>query len=381
MKSRRSNRRLAATAGLAAVLALAACSEGVVASSSTSPSAAAAAAAASTATPTTAADWATYNGPNRQSLLEACAKQEGQVSIIAGEFTDTVITPLQKKFNQLYPYIKVNSIRMDEPGMVTRVSQEARAGKGTIDVLDNGPESFDTLQKADLLQSYYSPYAKDYTKDEIGPDNYYVAVRESVMAPVYNTKLLPASLVPKTWDDLLNPALKGKMVIANSDVLGQWITTMIAIMGQTAAAQYFQKMSQQNIKVYNTSVRALVDLVGGGEAPMAITAEAIHAEAAKAKGSPVAWAQINPLVGWTNSMARVKNAPHPCAAALWTDFMLNPAQGQAILATVGYLPAAPSTKSQYTAITSSPTHYNDQLWESANATLLENWENQYFLNK
>jgi iron(III) transport system substrate-binding protein len=367
--------RIGVAAGAVLALALTACSSS---KNSAGGSGGGGGGTASGDAPKGAAQIAVYKGADRQSVLQSCAKKEGQVSIIAGEFSDTVISPLAKAFNKKYPYIKVNAIRMDEPAMVTRISQEARAGKRTVDVLDNGPESFTTLQKANLLQPYYTPYVSAYTKDEIGPDSYYVGVRESVMAPVYNTKLIKPADVPHSWNDLLNPALKGKMAVANSDVLGQWITTMIETQGESAAESYFAKLKKQDIKVYNVSVRALVDLVGGGQVPLAITAEAIHAEAAKAKGAPVDWARMQQLVGWTNAMARVKNAPHPCSAALWTDFMLNPS-GQSGLATVGYLPAAHATKSQYTAITSANIHYTDQLWMSANEQKLQDLENKYFL--
>jgi iron(III) transport system substrate-binding protein len=331
--------------------------------------------------PKTSAEIALYSGPDRQQVLEACAKGEGQVSLIAGVFGDTVIAPLAKVFNQRYPDIKINAIRMDEPQMVARVAQEARAGRHAFDVLDNGPSSFFMLRKLGLLDPYYTPLRSRYVKEQVDPDGYYVAVRTSAAGPVYNTNLLPAELVPKTWDDLLKPGLKGKMVIADSDVINKIMTAIIQMRGRAEAEKYLAALSKQDIKIYKVSVRALVDLIAGGEAPMAITAQPIHAEAAKLKKAPVDWARMDVLVAWTNAIARVKDAPHPCAAALWTDFMLDPELGQVGLSKVGYLPAAKETKSQYSEITNIRFEYTNQDWESEHAEELQALKEKYFIRK
>jgi iron(III) transport system substrate-binding protein len=329
--------------------------------------------------PTTPAEIALYSGPDRQSMLEACAKAEGEVSLIAGVFGDTVIGPLVKVFNQRYPGIKVSGVRMDEPQMVARVTQEARAGRHAFDVLDNGPASFFLLRKLGLLDPFYTPLRSRYAKEQVDPDGYYVAVRTSAAGPVYNTKLLRAELVPKTWDDLLNPALKGKMVIASDNVIARIMTGMIQMRGRAEAEKYFAALSKQDIKVYRISSRALVDLIAGGEAPMAISALPIHAEAAKQKKAPVEWARMDVLVAWANAIARAKDAPHPCAGALWTDFMLDPQLGQVGLSNVGYLPASAETKSQYAEINATRFEYIDQVWESEHAEELQTLKEKYFV--
>ena len=49
------------------------------------------------------------------------------------------------------------------------------------------------------------------------------AVSPAYIGVGYNTKVLPAGDVPKSFDDLLKPALKGKLAISNDDVAARMV--------------------------------------------------------------------------------------------------------------------------------------------------------------
>jgi len=340
--------------------------------------------APSTGKPETAAEIALYQGADRQQILEACAREEGKVSMITGTFVDTVIDPLAKKFNEKYPYIKVEAIRMDEPDMVRRILEEGRARRTTIDVLDNEPQSLNTVRSGELLQAFSSPFSGDYPEGTVEPGKpagaFWVGHRQSIMAPVYNTKSLPADLVPKSHDDLLQPELKGKIVVADSTPLRRFVSAILKIKGEEAGLTYLKALAAQDVRVYDVSVRALVDLVGGGEAVISPTALGHHAEEAKSKGAPVDWARVSPLIAWTNSIARVKDGPHPCSAALWTDYMLDPSGGQAGYSNVGYLPTHPDAKGKYDQLTDSELLYGKDIVPDAEAKRIEDLTREIFLS-
>src|SRR5665213_865476 len=66
--------------------------------------------AAARATPATVAEIATYDGADRQSVLEAGAKQEGALLLYS---TGTQLQPLMDRFTQKYPYVHVELLRAD----------------------------------------------------------------------------------------------------------------------------------------------------------------------------------------------------------------------------------------------------------------------------
>jgi len=67
-------------------------------------------------------------------------------------------------------------------------------------------------------------------------------------------------------------------------------------------------------------------------------------EQAKKKGSPIDWFVIEPAVSITNAIGVAKRAPHPHAALLFYDYIIS-AEGQRMLAKIGYVPTHPKIES------------------------------------
>src|SRR5918912_874930 len=109
--SRRSALRIALGAfGVAASSSLlAACQQAAptAATPASTRAAPAAPAAGSVAKPSTLAELAMYTGPDRQSLLEEGAKQEGQLFWYTTNIVDQIARPLQQGFQAKYPFVKV----------------------------------------------------------------------------------------------------------------------------------------------------------------------------------------------------------------------------------------------------------------------------------
>ena len=83
----------------------------------------------------------------------------------------------------------------------------------------------------------------------------------------------------------------------------------------------------------------LAQLVAAGELPIALTTYSGNAELIKAKGGPIDWVAVEPLVGRPQALAVAKNAPHPHAALLFVDFVLSP-EGMKLLNDLGRVPRA-----------------------------------------
>src|SRR5690606_34176689 len=70
----------------------------------------------------------------------------------------------------------------------------------------------------------------------------------------------------------------------------------------------------------------LAKLVAMGEVPLALTVYNYKAEQLKNKGADLEWFVIPPAIARANGVGVARNAPHPHAAVLFFDFMLNEAQ-------------------------------------------------------
>jgi iron(III) transport system substrate-binding protein len=288
--------------------------------------------------PTSTSGIAGYQAADRAQMLSTGAQTEGQVNFITS-LAGPILDELTKGFNQQYPGVKLNVVRPSGTnGVAILVTEEARAQKYTADVVESPPESaFLTLRyvlKATV--PYYTPAAKDYPTDAQEPAadkrlDYWVYDRENYIGFGYNTNALPASAVPKTFKDLLNPALKGKMAITNT-AFTTFIDNILQNQGQAYAQQLAQ---QQDVKVQNISAKALFDLVASGEVASAPSLYSDHAKIEAAAGAPVKWVALEPATANLGGLALVDHAPHPHAAMLLIDYLLSP-DGQKVFSANGY---------------------------------------------
>ena len=92
-------------------------------------------------------------GAERQSILIAGAKREGELSVY---YAHPIIQVIAEAFAQTYG-IKVKTWRAGSEAIQQRVISEQRAGKFEIDVLSNTAIDTEALYKEKLLQEVNSP--------------------------------------------------------------------------------------------------------------------------------------------------------------------------------------------------------------------------------
>jgi iron(III) transport system substrate-binding protein len=89
----------------------------------------------------------------------------------------------------------------------------------------------------------------------------------------------------------------------------------------------------------------LAELVSSGEVPVALTAYHVNAIALKQKGGPIDYVALDPVVIRPQSLGIARNAPHPHAALLFTDFMLS--EGQAMMEGFTRAPVSKKINSEF----------------------------------
>jgi iron(III) transport system substrate-binding protein len=287
------------------------------------------------------AELATYRGADRQQILEAGARSEGRLgwyTSLAGD----VIDKLTSGFKQKYPFIQqVDVFRGDEGEIITRSTQEAQSGQQVFDVLESQYTPIRILSDAGLLTPYFSPAVAaiptGFRTD--GPNGSVTdaVVRISYIGFGYNTSLVPESAAPKTRDDLMSPALTGKISLAGSTTGNRWVGSVLQGLGDEKGKQWLADFAaKQKPTVQQVSGKALLDLIAKGEAVASPTIFEDHVLAAIAtQKAPVKWVPIEPVVANAGSGALASKAPHPNAALLFLDYLLGP-DGQKILKDTGY---------------------------------------------
>ncbi|MGH7783028.1 MAG: ABC transporter substrate-binding protein, partial [Candidatus Binatia bacterium] len=277
--------------------------------------------------PPTLADLAKYTGADRGRLLYDGAKKEGKflwyTSLIANK-------EIAKIFESKYPGVTVETYRASGTQLAPRVLAEAQSKRYLGDVIETSPPGLMVLRDSQLLLPYTSPHLSEYpdaAKQKASRGLvFWTTDRESYIGVGYNKNILAAADVPKNFDDLLKPALKGKMAISNDDVAARLIGAMLKAKGEG----FVKKLQEQDVTVHGVSGPGFNQLIVSGEVPISFTA--IHSNIGHAvdKGAPVAWVPMELVPAISGGVALFSHAPHPHAALLLVDFMLSP-EGQKML--------------------------------------------------
>jgi len=274
------------------------------------------------------AELAVYTAPDREQILVSGAKKEGKVvwyTSLAGDSYKELARAFEAKYG-----VPVESYRGTSKELTAKILAESQAKRFLMDALESSPPLLMLMRAMNLLTPYNLPYLAKYsaeTKEEAGKGSvYWVSDRESYMGLSYNKNKLSANAVPKNYDGLLNPALKGKMGIVTSDTGPRTIGAMLKVKGE----EYVKKLGQQEISLHAISGRAILDLVISGELELSPTTFRNHALVAIEQKAPIGWVAMDVVPANAGAAALPIQAPHPHAAVLLVDFILGP-DGQKIL--------------------------------------------------
>ena len=145
----------------------------------------------------------------------------------------------------------------------------------------------------------------------------------------YNSELVAKKklAVPKTWNDLLNPALKGEIQVANPASSGTaytMVATLVQLMGEDKAFEYMKQL-HKNISQYTRSGTGPIKSVARGETTVSISF--VHdGPGEKMNGFPVE--TITPSDGTgaeIGSMSIIKGSRNLDAAKKFYEWALTPA--------------------------------------------------------
>jgi len=283
--------------------------------------------------PQTAADLAKYLGADRERLLYEGAKKEAKLVWY------TSLTPykeIAKTFESRYPGVIVEPYRAPATNLATRILGEAQARRYIADTIETTQGALMLLRDNKLLLPYASPYLADYpegSKEKTPGGLFFTAVdRESYPGIGYNINAIREPDVAKSFDDLLKPALKGKMGISGEEIGSRVIGAILKAKGEG----FIKRLAAQDIKMYGLPALGLNELVVSGEVPLTFTAIDSNIRLAAARGAPVAWLAPDLVPVNSGSVAVLTHTQHPHAALLFIDFLVGPVGQKLFSDKLGY---------------------------------------------
>ena len=274
-----------------------------------------------------------YQGADRDQRVLAGAKKEGSV-VVYSTLTVADATTLSEAFERKHG-VKVMAWRGNGDKIVQRAITEARSGRYDADVFEMNAPQMEMLYREKLLEEFFSPAFADIPPAAFPPHRHYVADRFAFYVLAFNTRFVKPAEAPSTYEELLDPKWRGKLGLEAGDVA--WFAAVTKAMGEEKGLAYFRSLAAMKPQL-RTGHILLAELVAAGEIPMTPTAYNNNVETLKKKGAPVDWKPLAPAFGRATSVALSKRAPHPHAAALFTDFLLS-REGQQILQRLNRVPS------------------------------------------
>ncbi len=248
--------------------------------------------------------------------------------------------------------IKVNFLRFSSGEALARVIAEKNNPR--VDVLFGGPvETFAAGIKEGIFQPYKPPSYDKLPARFRQADGLWTAIADDPLVFMTNNQFLKTNNLkpPASWDDLLHPAYKNMLQMADARTSGTAVTRIFSVLevngrDEEKAFAYLKKL-RQNVQVYTKSG-------GGGTLPTGLGQAAggiffiVDALETKAKGYDVAISFPKEGIGTSaEAIALLKGAKNPEAGKKLIDFATSPAmQSRLAEYKVNFVPAHPDVKTE-----------------------------------
>ena len=275
-------------------------------------------------------------------LYEA-AKTEGKVAVYSSMNSDDG-KKVFGAFKAKFPGVEVEHTRASGEVLTTRVVTEKKAGQDLFDVVESNLFEVGYIIDQGYTQKYVVASAADYPAEVKGADGSFIAARLNNDIPGINTTKLPAGVTIKTWKDLCNPALSGKIAVEQGDVVVY--SALRKILGD-AEAQSVLKCIAANKPSLRSGHTDMANLLAAGEFAVTLSSNGHRlAQLKYEENKPITWAQTDPIITDVQGLALANKPPHANAGKLLMEWMTSP-DGQKAIQSTGRVPANPKVPPRY----------------------------------
>jgi len=280
-----------------------------------------------------------------KAWIDGAAKEDGV--IILGTWRDNEFHGMQRTFEERYPTVKLKYHRTSTRARGIKVVIALSEGRVIADVSTSIADVYGQFKKMKALADLRElPNFKNLQKDYVGADGTWATFKVSYRCMSYNTKLVKAADLPKTWDDLLtNPRWRnGNLALSNHSTA--WLLALWAKKGEKWGQDFtnrlFEVVQPQQRK---EGMSASTALTVAGEFHANIPGPERRAKTYFDKGAPVDYHCPSPATVTLSQIVMFEKSENKNGARIFINWLLS-REGQIL---------------QYVASNSVPSHKALQL--------------------
>ncbi|MBN8487678.1 MAG: putative 2-aminoethylphosphonate ABC transporter substrate-binding protein [Burkholderiales bacterium] len=322
------------------------------------------------------------------ALIAVCAlpahAQKTVLNVYTALETDQ-LKAYQEAFNKRHPDVEIKWTR-DSTGIITAKLLAEKAKPGADMILGVAASSMVVFDREGMLQPYAPANLQAINPRfrAAGSNPAWVGMDVWGAAICYNVAEAVKQGLPRirSWNDLLRPEFKGKIVMPNPNSSGTGfldVTAWLQIFGEKKGWDYMDQL-HQNVAVYTHSGSKPCVMAGAGEFPVGISFE-YRANTVKEKGAPIDVIFPEEGLGWdVEAFAIVKGTAKLDAARKLADWAAS-REANELYARNFILTAIPGIATRLRHV---PTDYeqrlvkNDFTWMGQNRdAVLAEWQKRY----
>jgi iron(III) transport system substrate-binding protein len=270
-----------------------------------------------------------------QSPNVDAGKKEGKV-VVYGSVVPQAMDGLHQAFKKKYG-IEVDYWRGSSTQVSERALTEWRAGRPGFDIAE-GNRGVQLIMKSEgLFQKFIPPASEKFPAQYKEKDGLITPWRVLPISILYNTELVKAVDLPKTFDDLLNPKWMGKISIPDPTrhtTTAQFLWNLEKFKGDKWL-DYVRALAKQK-PILVESLAPVTTTIIKGEAVVGIT----YIKYIKQYKGPVNYIPMDKYLTDPNYLSLSAKSAHPNAAKLYIDFACS-TEGQKEIAEDGEFVLAP----------------------------------------
>jgi len=264
------------------------------------------------------------------ALSVGVSAQAGKV-VIYSALDSTVTSEVLKAFERRTG-LRTEALTLAAAGtLATRITAER--ARPQADIFLGGSNDFHApLAKAGLLEAYRSPMLAEarLAPEFYDPQGYWYGWYIGALSIFYNRERFERELAPRgvrppaTWDDLLNPAFRGQLVLPSPVTTGGgfiFVATQIFRLGSEDRAFDWLKQLAANA-TFTPTAPGGITLVSRGEAIVGMNWGHDVRSMAVNQGFPVELVFPPDTATEIGAVSIIKGGPNPSGARQFVDFIL-----------------------------------------------------------
>jgi len=271
-----------------------------------------------------------------QSANVDAGKKEGKV-VVYGSVVPQAMDGLHQAFKKKYG-IEVDYWRGSSTQVSERALTEWRAGRPGFDIAEGNRGVQLIMKNEGLFQKFIPPASEKFPAQYKEKDGLITPWRVLPISILYNTELVKAVDLPKTFDDLLNPKWMGKISIPDPTrhtTTAQFLWNLEKFKGDKWL-DYVRALAKQK-PILVESLAPVTTTIIKGEAVVGIT----YIKYIKQYKGPVNYIPMDKYLTDPNYLSLGAKSAHPNAAKLYIDFACS-TEGQKEIAEDGEFVLAPN---------------------------------------